>query len=41
MLTPAWTNISASLPGTTGEVIFTHTDALTNLLGFYRILQAP
>ena len=38
---PTWTNLSLSLPGTGGEILFTHVGALTNIAGFYRILQAP
>ena len=41
MLGAAWTNLSGSLPGTAGAVVFTHAGALTNLPGFYRIQQTP
>ena len=36
-----WTNISVSLPGTGAAINFTHLGALTNLSGFYRILETP
>ena len=40
-ITSPWTNISARLPGTNGETVFTHAGALTNSSGFYRVLQVP
>jgi hypothetical protein len=36
-----WSNLSASLSGTGVEAAFTHTNAMTNTTGFYRIMQLP
>lgn len=36
-----WSTLSASLSGTGVEAAYTHTNAMTNTTGFYRILQLP